>query len=122
MTVGARAARYQQLVDEAAKQLKCGPDSELAQHVGTLRLARETFAERLISGKEVNPADLVRLDDCLRQYLPVKPDSRSEPLHLLVARQRRRADMMQREMRNIQVSPSGHVRILPKPGSNGSDD
>jgi hypothetical protein len=121
--MNARAARYLELVHEAAKQLKCGPDSELAQHVGTLRLARETFAERLISGKEVNPADLVRLDDCLRQYLPVQPAKRSEPLNLLVARQRRRADALQREMRDIQVSPSGAVRVLPKPGSdNGSDN
>ena len=121
MTVAARAARYQELVEQAAKQLGCHPDSELAQHVGTLRLARETFAARLISGVECNPADLCRLDDALRQYLPVTPAKRSEPLHLLLARQRKRADAMQREMRNIEVSSSGAVRILPKPGSNGGD-
>jgi len=94
MSVEARAARYQQLVKEAADQLKCGLDSELAQHVGTLRFARETFAARLISGAETNPADLCRLDDALRQYLPVTPAKRSEPLHLLVARQRKRMDRL----------------------------
>src|SRR5215470_17992853 len=94
MTVGARAARYQRLVEEAAAQLKCRPDSELAQHVGTLRFARETFAARLISGAETNPADLCRLDDALRQYLPLKPAKRSEPLHLLVARRRKRMNEM----------------------------
>jgi len=46
-----------------------------------------------------------------------------EDLATLVERQRRRADAMQREMRDIEVSPSGVVRILPKPGGgNGSDD
>ena len=42
-----------------------------------------------------------------------------EPLAVVVERQRRRADAMQREMRDIEVSPSGAVRILPKPGSTG---
>jgi hypothetical protein len=45
-----------------------------------------------------------------------------EPLAVVVERQRRRADAMQREMRDIEVLPSGLVRILPKPGSNGSGD
>ena|SRR5215469_5977236 len=45
-----------------------------------------------------------------------------EPLAVVVERQRKRADALQREMRDIQVLPSGVVRILPKPGSNGSDD
>jgi hypothetical protein len=120
MTV-ARAARYQHLVKEAAEQLNCGVDSELARHVGILRLARETFAERLITGKEVNPADLVRLDDCLRQYLPLRAEP-SEPLAVVVDRQRARQDALQREARNIEVSPSGRVRILPKPGSNSGND
>ena len=115
MTVEARAARYQQLVKEAAQQLKCRPDSELAQHVGTLRFARETFAPRLISGAETNPADLVRLDDCLRQYLPVQAASRSEPLNLLVARQRRRADQMLQEPPFRELL-SGH---LPKGKGDG---
>src|SRR6516162_3461325 len=69
MTV-ARAARYQQLVREAAKQRKCKPTSERAKHVGTLGYAREHFAERLIAGRDVDPVALIRLDDALQQYLP----------------------------------------------------
>jgi hypothetical protein len=45
-----------------------------------------------------------------------------EPLAVVVDRQRRRADAMQREMRDIEVLPSGLVRVLPKPGSNGGSD
>jgi hypothetical protein len=40
------------------------------------------------------------------------------PLAELVAKQRKRADAMQREGRDIEVSPSGAVRVLPKPGRN----
>ena len=45
-----------------------------------------------------------------------------EPLADVVARQRARCDRMQREMRDIEVLPNGLVRVLPKPGSNGSGD
>jgi hypothetical protein len=45
-----------------------------------------------------------------------------EPLAVVVERQRRRADALQREARDIEVLPSGVVRILPEPGSNGGDD
>ena len=44
-----------------------------------------------------------------------------EPLADVIARQRARADAMQREARDIEVSPSGVVRILPKPGGNGGN-
>jgi hypothetical protein len=45
-----------------------------------------------------------------------------EPLADVIARQRARCDRMQREARDIEVLPSGLVRVLPKPGSNGGDD
>jgi hypothetical protein len=45
-----------------------------------------------------------------------------EPLAVVVERQRRRADAMQREGCDIEVSPAGVVRVLPKPDSNGSSD
>ena len=45
-----------------------------------------------------------------------------EPLADVIARQRARCDRMQREARDIEVLPSGFVRVLPKPGSNGSGD
>ena len=44
------------------------------------------------------------------------------PLPQLIEQRRARADAMEREMRDIEVSPSGLVRVLPKPGSSGSDD
>lgn len=44
------------------------------------------------------------------------------PLAELVTQRRARADRMQREARDIQVLPDGTVRVLPKPGGNGSDD
>ena len=40
-----------------------------------------------------------------------------EPLADVIARQRARCDRMQREARDIEVLPSGLVRVLPKPGS-----
>jgi len=48
-----------------------------------------------------------------------------EPLSVVIEKQRRRADAMLAEPRDIEVSPSGAVRILPRLGSNGgngSDD
>ena len=45
-----------------------------------------------------------------------------EPLAVVVERQRRRIAQMQAEgYDNIEVSPSGAVRILSRPGGNGSD-
>jgi hypothetical protein len=43
------------------------------------------------------------------------------PLPQLIAERRARADAIEREMRDIEVSPSGTVRVLPKPGSNGGN-
>ena len=63
-------AQYRQLVKEAAKQLRCKPTSELARHVATLRLARSTFAERLVTGRDIDPGALLRIDEALRQYMP----------------------------------------------------
>jgi hypothetical protein len=42
-----------------------------------------------------------------------------EPLATVVTRQRARADALMGEARDIEVSPSGAVRILPRSGSNG---
>jgi hypothetical protein len=47
----------------------------------------------------------------------------SEPLPVIIERQRARMDAMQREAGDIEVSPSGAVRVLShKPGSNGGSD
>ena len=56
------------------------------------------------------------------RQLELKAEEPPEPLADLIARQRRRADQMMREARDIEVLPSGLVRVLPKPGSNGSSD
>jgi hypothetical protein len=45
-----------------------------------------------------------------------------EPLADVVARQRARADRMQRQARDIEVLPSGLVRVLPKPSSGNGND
>jgi hypothetical protein len=45
-----------------------------------------------------------------------------EPLAVVVERQRKRQDVMLSEGRDIEVSPSGAVRILPRLGSSGSGD
>jgi hypothetical protein len=66
----ARVTQYRQLVKEAAKQLRCKPTSELARHVATLRLARSTFTERLVAGRDIDSAALLRIDEALRQYMP----------------------------------------------------
>jgi hypothetical protein len=44
------------------------------------------------------------------------------PLPQLIAQRRAYADRMDAEARDIEVLPNGTVRVLPKPGSNGSDN
>jgi hypothetical protein len=47
----------------------------------------------------------------------------SIPIAQLVDQQRARMNVLHREQRDIEVSPSGIVRVLPKPGNgDGSDD
>jgi hypothetical protein len=43
------------------------------------------------------------------------------PLAELMAQQKARMDRMHREAADIEVSPSGAVRVLPKPGGSGDD-
>src|SRR5262249_22082371 len=69
MSAELRAKRYRELCREAAKQLGCKASDELAVHVATLRLCRETFAARLIAGRDVDPAALLRLDESLREFM-----------------------------------------------------
>jgi hypothetical protein len=59
------------------------------------------------------------------QSVPPAIDATCEeiiPLADLVTAQRKRADQMQAEARDIEVLPSGLVRVLPRPSSNGSGD
>src|SRR6516225_2164534 len=80
-----RARRYRELVKLAARQFHCKPSSEKAKHVATLRLARETFADRLVAGRDVNPEHLLKLDDALKGYMPEATSAGPAPmLHLKI--------------------------------------
>jgi hypothetical protein len=56
-----------------------------------------------------------------RAPLDLTAEEPSEPLAVVVERQRKRADALQREARDIEVDRFGAVRILPKPGSDGGN-
>jgi hypothetical protein len=83
-----RARRFRELAKQAAKQFGCKSSSERAKHVATLRLARETWADRLVAGRDTNPRDLLDLDQALKQYLPqatsAPPPSAAPLLHLQI--------------------------------------
>jgi hypothetical protein len=66
----ARIKRYRRLCKEAAKQLGVKPTHERALHCAVLRLARETFAARLVEGRDVSPDALIKLDLALREFMP----------------------------------------------------
>ena len=58
------------------------------------------------------------------ESVPPAIDTTCEEIELLaqlVERQRRRADAMLAEGRDIEVAPSGIVRILPRPGNGSSE-
>jgi hypothetical protein len=65
-----RAKRYRELCREAARQLKTKATDERVIHVATLRLMREAIQAKLIAGHHVDPADLLKLDEALRTYVP----------------------------------------------------
>ena len=88
------------------KEIYSDPDASQAHRIKAAGLALPHEVPRLTP--QPAPLDL--------------PYEEVEPLAVVVDRQRRRADAMQREARDIEVLPSGLVRILPKPGSNGSND
>jgi hypothetical protein len=69
MSAELRAKRYKELCREAAKQLGCKASDEIAVHCATLRLCRETFAARLIAGRDVDPNALLKLDEALREFM-----------------------------------------------------
>jgi hypothetical protein len=56
-----------------------------------------------------------------RAPLDLTAEEPPEPLAVVVERQRKRADALQREARDIEVLPSGDVRILPRLGGNGGN-
>jgi hypothetical protein len=64
------ADRFKQICAEVAEHQGIDSDSELCQHIATLRLVREQQTMAAIAGRHVNPEHLLRLDEAMRQYLP----------------------------------------------------
>jgi hypothetical protein len=62
--------RYKKLLRQVARELDEKPDAEVVKHVATLRLMRENVQIRLLEGERVDAADVLRLDEALKQYLP----------------------------------------------------
>ena len=69
--MNSRGERFKKLCREAGRQLNVKADSELAKHVAILRLMREQLQVKLLNGAHVDPADVLKLDEALKGYLPV---------------------------------------------------
>jgi hypothetical protein len=129
MSVG-RAVRYRTLVRDAAKQLGVKPSSERAKHVATLRFARETFADRLVAGRDVNPDHLLKLDEALKAYLPEATSAPPSDTLMGLRICRKLAGVCEAcghiQQLDIDVPPPGRSPIkppllLPAPSGNGVD-
>src|SRR6516162_9880278 len=57
-----RAARFREILEQAAKDLGCEPTADVATHVAALRMGRETHLAKLIAGADVDPDALLRID------------------------------------------------------------
>jgi hypothetical protein len=74
-----QAGRYQQLVREVSRQLD-GADDHVVEHVAGLRLARESFTARMVSGDDVDPSVMLKFDEALAKYMPTSKPIRIELL------------------------------------------
>ena len=68
--MNSRAKRYQTLLRQVARELDEKPNSEIVKHVSTFRLLRENLLIRLLAGERVDPADILKVDEVLKKYLP----------------------------------------------------
>jgi hypothetical protein len=68
--MNSRTKRYQRLLRQVARELDEKPTTEIVKHVATLRLMRESLQIRLLAGERVDPSDVLKLDEALKQYLP----------------------------------------------------
>jgi hypothetical protein len=68
--MNSRTRRYQRLLRQVARELDEKATAEVVKHVSTLRLMRENLMIRLLAGERVDPGDVVKLDEALKQYLP----------------------------------------------------
>jgi hypothetical protein len=73
-----RAARFREILEQAAKDLGCEPTADVATHVAALRMGRETHLAKLIAGADVDPDALLRIDAALKRYLPEAPPHKIE--------------------------------------------
>jgi hypothetical protein len=65
-----RAALYQRLLKQAAKELRCKVTDEKVKNVAVLRLAREVISTKLVAGKDIDPNALRWLSEQLDKYAP----------------------------------------------------
>ena len=68
--MNSRAKQYQRLLRQVALELDKKPNSEVVKHVSTFRLLRENLQIRLLAGERVDPADILKVAEALKQYLP----------------------------------------------------
>ncbi len=65
-----RAARYQKLLREAARDLGVNLKDDRVSQVATLRLMREAVVAKLLNGGEVDPGVVLQIDTALKALLP----------------------------------------------------
>jgi hypothetical protein len=68
----ARAARYQKLVRDTAREFNVKTSSEIAARVASYRLLREQLQANLLSGKDVAVDEMLRVDEALQTAMPAK--------------------------------------------------
>jgi len=66
----ARAALYQKLLKQAAKELRCKVTDERCKNYAVLKLAREVISSKLVSGRDIDPSALRWLSEELEKYAP----------------------------------------------------
>ena len=102
-------------------------NAALRSAAGALDTLQNIYRDETVPRSERIKAAIASLQHEVPRLLPEKApvDVSCEeiiPLPQLIEQRRARADAMEREMRDIEVLPNGTVRVLPKPGSNGSDN
>jgi hypothetical protein len=74
--MSSRAELYKKLLKQVARELGEKTTADIVKHVATIKLMRENIQIRLLAGERVDPADVVKIDECLKRYLPAgKPIS-----------------------------------------------
>jgi hypothetical protein len=65
-----RAELYQNLLKEAARELRCKVNDERCKNLAVLRLCREVISSKLVAGKDIDPNALRWLSEQLEKYTP----------------------------------------------------